>query len=97
MGMSERGPEPSTEQPVDVYELLAVMLEQLSAIAWQKLGLQPDFVTGKIEKDAVQCKAAIDTVAALAQVLEAQLDGEDKRRVQNLVRDLQINYVEHFR
>ncbi|MBS1713975.1 MAG: DUF1844 domain-containing protein [Armatimonadetes bacterium] len=95
--MSETGPGPASEQPVDVHELLAVMLEQLSAVAWQKMGLQPDFMTGKIEKDVAQAKSAIDAVTGLAQVLERQLDGEDKRRIQNLVRDLQINFVEHSR
>jgi len=97
MGMNEEGAPPATEKPVDVYELLAVVLEQLSSVAWQKMGLQPDFLTGKIEKDVVQAKAAIDSVAALSQILERQLDGEDKRRIQNLVRDLQINFVEHSR
>lgn len=87
--MSEQG------KPVDVFEFLMVMVEQTSAIAWQKMGLQPDFVTGKIEKDIEQCKAAIDTTAALVTILEPKLDESDRRQVQNLVRDLRINFVEH--
>ncbi len=71
------------------------MAEQLSSLAWQKMGLQPDFVTGKIETDIAQCKAAIDAVASIARIIEPQLDDEDRRRMQNLVRDLQINFVEH--
>lgn len=93
--MSEKEPESAPREPINVHEFLAVMLEQVAALAWQKMGLQVDFVTGKIEKDMAQCKAAVDAAAALARVVEPQLDDDDRRRVQNLVRDLQINYVEH--
>ncbi|MBS1723212.1 MAG: DUF1844 domain-containing protein [Armatimonadetes bacterium] len=79
---------------VDVYEVLSVMVEQLSAIAWQKMGLQADFITGKTEQDLPQCKAAVDATAALVQIMEPKLDEEDRRQVQNLVRDLRINFVE---
>jgi hypothetical protein len=38
---------------------------------------------------------AIDAAAALAGVIEPQLeDDADRRRVQNLVRDLRVNYVQ---
>lgn len=84
-------------KPVDVFEVLTVMVEQLAAMAWQKMGLQPDFVTGKIEADLAQCKAAIDATAAVVQIIEPKLDDDDRRQVQNLVRDLRINYVEHSR
>lgn len=82
-------------QPVNVFEFLTVVLEQTASIAWQKMGLQPDFATGQINKDLDQCKAAIDATAALAQIVENQLDETDKRQMQNLVRDLRINFVEH--
>lgn len=79
---------------MDVFSVLAVTVEQMSAIAWQKMGLQPDFMTGKIEKDIAQCKVAIDATAALAALLEPSLDESDKRQIQNLVRDLRMNYME---
>lgn len=82
-------------QPVNVFEFLAVIIDQTAAIAWQKMGLQPDFSTGQIAKDLDQCKSAIDATAALAQIVEPQLDETDRRHMQNLVRDLRINYVEH--
>ncbi len=81
--------------PLDAYQFIAVMMEQLSAIAWQKMGLQPDLATGKIHKDLTQCKAAIDATTALAAIIEPQLDENDKRQMQNLVRDLRMNFVEH--
>ncbi|MBI1333199.1 MAG: DUF1844 domain-containing protein [Armatimonadetes bacterium] len=77
-----------------IYDHIAVILDQLGGVAWQKLGLQPDMVTGKIDADLNQARVAIDVVSYLASVLETQLDDEDKKHLQNLVRDLKINYVQ---
>ncbi|MBI1756273.1 MAG: DUF1844 domain-containing protein [Fimbriimonas ginsengisoli] len=82
------------KEPIDVHLLAAVMAEQLAGIAWCKLGLQPDPVTGKIEKDLDQAKTAIDLVAYLATVVDPKLDEDDRRRMNGLVRDLRLNYVE---
>ena len=95
MKMTDSPSEETARAPVDIYGVLAMTIEQFSALAWQKMGLQPDFVTGQIEKDLAQCKTAIDATAALTSLLEPQLDDNDRRQMQNLVRDLRINYVEH--
>ena len=84
---------PSAE-PVNAYEMLSMMLDHISMVAWSKLGLQPDPMTGQMSPDMGQAKAAVDAAAALGAILEPQLDGEDKRTVQNLVRDLKVNYVQ---
>jgi len=81
------------KQPIDVAGILAVFVDQLSGIAWSKLGLQPDPMTGSIHQDMAQAKLAIDTCADLVKHLEPQLDDEDRRHLQNLIRDLRINYV----
>ena len=77
-----------------IYDHLAVLLDQMSGVAWQKLGLQPDMVTGKIEPDLSQARVAIDVVAYLASQLESQLDEEDRKHLHSLVRDLKVNYVQ---
>ena len=77
-----------------IYDHLAVILDQLSGVAWQKLGLQPDMVTGKIEPDLAQARVAIDVVGFLASQLDTQLDDEDKKHIHSLVRDLKINYIQ---
>ncbi|HLO98280.1 MAG TPA: DUF1844 domain-containing protein [Fimbriimonas sp.] len=77
-----------------IHEILAVVLDQLAGVAWQKLGLQPDMVTGKMEQDLVQAKVAVDVVAYLSNIIESEVDEEDRRQLQNLVRDLKINYVQ---
>ena len=70
------------------------MVEQTAAVAWQKMGLQHDPVTGKMEQNLTEARVAIEVVAFLVQQMEPQLDDEDKRRVQSMVRDLRINFVQ---
>ena len=86
--------ESAPKEPVDVYQVLSIVVEQLDAISWQKLGLRPDIMTGQIHLDLTQARAAIDAMAKLVEVLETVLDDEDKRRLQGMVRDLRVNWVE---
>ena len=82
-------------KPIDVYEYMGFMLQSLSELAWAKLGLQPDMSTGKVEPlDLEQAKAAIDAADTIAGQLVPKLDDEDRRQVQNLMRDLRVNYME---
>jgi hypothetical protein len=95
MGIPMSDQEPGTPQePIDVHTVLMIMLEQMASIAWQKLGLQPDMATGKVVADLPQAKVAIDVTAHLATTLEPKLDEDDRRQLQNLVRDLRVNFVE---
>lgn len=80
--------------PIDIYEFLTIMTDQLAGLAWSKLGLQPDPITGTITTDLGQAKVAIDAVSALLGLVEPQLDEEDKRRIANLKTDLRMNYVQ---
>jgi len=89
--------ESAPREPIDVYQVLAALIEQLASISWQKLGLQPDIMTGQIHQDITQARTAIDATAKLCEVLEPGLDDEDKRRLQGMVRDLRINWVEKNR
>jgi hypothetical protein len=79
---------------VSVYDVVIAMVDQMSAIAWQKLGLQPDFMTGKLEKNLEEAKVAIDLTTHLASFIEPRLEDDDKREIHNLVRNLRLNYVE---
>lgn len=90
-------PQSDVREALQVDSILAIMVDQLASLAWQKMGLQPDPIIGGIDKDLSQCRRAIDAVEALARILEPQLDEDDRRQVQNLVRDLKLNFVEHSR
>ena len=80
--------------PLSVYDVLVVMTDQLAAIAWQKLGLQPDPLSGQVQKNLEEAKVAIDLTSHLASFVQPRLDEDDKRQLHNLIRDLRINYVE---
>lgn len=82
------------KEPLSVYDFITVMVDQMAGFAWQKLGLQPDLMTGRIAPDMEEAKVAIDLTAHLASFIEPRLDEEDKRRIHGLIRDLRINYVE---
>lgn len=86
--------EAAAPQPIDVNEVIAIMLDNMASIAWQKLGLQPDPMTGTIAKDLGQAKTAIDAASALAELIQGVVDDADRRSLQNLIRDLRVNYVE---
>lgn len=85
----------NSQEPLSIYTVIMIMVDQMASLAWQKLGLQPDPMTGKLHKDIAEAKVAIDVTAGLAGFIEPQLDEEDKRRIHSLIRDLRINYVEH--
>ncbi len=90
--MSEERP------PLDVYESATEMLDVWTAIAWSKLGLRPDIMSGTITPaDLPQAKFAINVAAFLVEGIEGRLDDEDRRRVQGMVRDLKLNYVQKSR
>lgn len=78
-----------------VYDHLLVMFEQLVVVAWAKLGLRHDPISGKLEPNLSEAKVAIDVVTFIGSQLEPQLeDEEDRRQVQNVMRDLKINFVQ---
>lgn len=95
--MAEPDENPSQQPPrgpLSVYDVLVVLTDQLAAIAWQKLGLQPDPLTGQMNLDLEEAKVAIDLTSHLASFVQPRLDEEDQRQMHNLIRDLRINYVE---
>jgi hypothetical protein len=80
-------------EPLDVYALLRVMVGQLSAAAWQKMGLQPDPFTNALHRDTEQARVAIDCVALIAEKLLPQLHGQEERDLQSMLTDLRLNFV----
>lgn len=88
--MSETPP----AEPINVYEMIWMMLTNFAEIAWVKMGLRPDPLTSEIGVDLPQAKAAVDAITALAAIVEPELEGAEKRDLQNLVRDLRVNYVQ---
>ena len=51
-------------------------------------------ITGKLDKNLAEAKVAVDLTAHLAGILEVKLDADDRRRVQSLVTDLRLNFIQ---
>ncbi len=86
-------PEPGDLPKLDVYSVLHVSLAQLAALAWQKMGLQADPFTNRIEKDIAQAQLAIDCAAMLLEKLLPHLEKPQAREYQSLLTDLRLNFV----
>ena len=51
-------------------------------------------VTGRIEANLPEAKIAIDLASHISGLVESQLDADDRRQLQNVMRDLRVNYVQ---
>jgi hypothetical protein len=90
-GSAEGGEEPL--RPLDVYSVLRISVAQLSAVAWQMMGLQPDPFTKEVRKDNAQARVAIDATAALLEKLRPHLKGQEARDYETILTDLRLNFV----
>jgi hypothetical protein len=78
---------------LDVYVLLGMVINILSTQAWQHMGLRVKPGTNKVEKDFQRARVAIDCIVFLSNKMAPQLDDEEKKQLQKLVADLQINFA----
>lgn len=78
---------------ISVYDLMAVSLDQFVEVAWVKMGLRPDPLTQAESINMDEAKVAIDFANRLAETLDPHLEEEDRRRVQQLLTDLRMNYI----
>ena len=81
------------EKGISVYDLMGVSLDQFIEVAWVKMGLRPDPITRAEAVDMEEAKVAIDMANRMAEALDPHLEDEDRRRVQQLLTDLRMNYI----
>lgn len=86
-------PEEEPLPPIEVPALIMLFINQLAAISWQRMGLMPDSLSGKIEKNLDEARLAIDSVAALAGTLSPALPASEQRDLQTLISNLRLNFV----
>jgi len=75
-------------------DLLSTWLSLLAAKAWQGMGLVPNPLTGKTEKNLDDARLAIDAYAAVFEVLCARLEEQPRREMENVLTMLRVNFVE---
>jgi hypothetical protein len=86
----DQGPLPE----LDAAGVISLSINMLHEVAWVKLGLVPNPVTQKIEKDLAQARLAIDCAADLVRHLEPHVDANARRDLQNLISTLRMNFVQ---
>jgi hypothetical protein len=86
--------EPKEElEAVSVFAAVYYSIQAFSSLAFQRMGLHADEVTGQVEKDMKQAKVAVDTALFLCDQMMLELDEEGKRELQALMSDLRLNYA----
>jgi outer membrane biosynthesis protein TonB len=81
----------------DLPVLFVWFISMLSGKAWEYLGLIMNPETKEINKDLKKAKIAIDTVAFLYDQIKDDLSAEDFKRIENLMANLRMNYVEKLK
>ncbi|MGB6370925.1 MAG: DUF1844 domain-containing protein [Atribacterota bacterium] len=81
----------------DLPVLFVWFISVLSGKAWEHLGLIMNPETKEINKDLKKAKIAIDTVAFLYDQIKDDLNPEDFKRIENLLANLRMNYVEKLK
>ena len=81
----------------DLPVLFVWFISMLSGKAWEYLGLIMNPETKEINKDLKKAKIAIDTVAFLYDQIKNDLNPEDFKRIENLLANLRMNYVEKLK
>jgi len=81
----------------DLPVLFVWFISMLNGKAWEYLGLIMNSETKEINKDLKKAKIAIDTVAFLYDQIKDDLNPEDFKRIENLLANLRMNYVEKLK
>jgi len=92
----EKKPEEHFKEP-DLPVLFVWFISMLNGKAWEYLGLIMNPETKEINKDLKKAKITIDTVAFLYDQIKNDLNPEDFKRIENLLANLRMNYVEKLK
>jgi hypothetical protein len=90
---AETSEEAAQQYQVNVQKVIQVFVTELGQVAWQKMGLQANPFTNRVEKDIEQARLAIDACGALAERLLPHLAAQEARSLQVLLTDLRLNFV----
>jgi hypothetical protein len=92
----EKKQEEGFKEP-DLPVLFVWFISMLSGKAWEYLGLIMNPETKEMNKDLKKAKMVIDTVAFLYDQIKNDLNPEDFMRIENLLANLRMNYVEKLK
>jgi Domain of unknown function (DUF1844) len=75
-------------------DLVHSFLSLLALKAWEGMGLVPNALTGKTQKNLDDSRLAIDAYAAVFEVLRSRIDEAPRREMENLLTTLRLNFVD---
>lgn len=78
---------------VSVAGIIGMTVGLLNERAWVGMGLVPDPMSGRIQRNLSEARRAIDVIADLVKHLETDASPEEKRELQTLLSNLQLNFV----
>ncbi len=82
---------------LDLPTLFIWFISLLSGKAWEYLGLIMNPETKQINQDLKKAKISIDTIAFLYEQIKDFLSREDFNRIENLLTNLRMNYVQKLK
>jgi len=75
-------------------DVLVWNLSLLAGKAWEGMGLVPNPLTNKVEKNLDEARLAIDAFAAIFEVLRLRIEEPTRREMETVLTNLRINFVE---
>lgn len=73
------------------------LVAMFQTLAYQQLGKLINPITGEVEGDLQQAKITIDMLAMLKKKTEGNLEEGEKKLIDNVVMELQMNYIESLK
>lgn len=72
------------------------LVAMFQTLALQQLGKLVNPITNKLERDLQQAKITIDMINMIQRKTSGNLDGDEKRLLDAVLMDLQMNYVDEL-
>lgn len=95
------GKEQDKEQRIYPFQLPLTTLfvwfiDILNGKAWEDLGLIANPDTQEVKQDLKKAKISIDSIEFLVNQIKGELEIVDKKHIENMLANLQMNYVEKY-
>lgn len=88
------GPQAVPLAALPASDLLASFMSLLAMKAWEGMGLVPNPLTSKTQKNMDDARLAIDAYAAVFELLRSTIAEQPRREMENLLTTLRLNFVD---
>jgi uncharacterized protein DUF1844 len=93
-GAKSGGPQAVPLSALPAADLLTSFLSLMAMKAWEGMGLVPNPISGKTEKNLEDARLAIDAYAAVFELLRPRIDEGERREIENSLTMLRVNFVD---